>query len=96
MRLRSWFAEKGTPIYTGVRYQGIDDHGLRLFESDGRERTIEADDIVVALPQVPNPGLAQTLGDIVPEVHAIGPTDGDRPWLIVDAVAAGFEVGSTV
>lgn len=96
MRLRSWFAEQGTQIYTGVGYREINDHGLRFIESDGRERMIEADNIVVALPQVPDLELSQAIGGLVPELHTIGPAGDDRPWLIVDAVAAGFRIGTTV
>jgi 2,4-dienoyl-CoA reductase (NADPH2) len=96
MRLNSWFAAQGTPIHTGVSYLEIDDTGLRLIDDEGLERVIEADDIVVALPQVPNMDLAGAIEGLVPEVHTIGPSGEDRPWLIVDAVAAGFRIGTTV
>lgn len=96
MRLRAWLAEKGTPIHTGVRLEEITSTGLRFRTPEGEERTIEADDIVVALPQGPNTALARALEGIAPEVHAVGPESTERPWLIVDAVAGGFRVGSTI
>jgi 2,4-dienoyl-CoA reductase (NADPH2) len=96
MRLRAWMADNGTPIYTGVHYREITDAGLRFVTRDGEEMTVEADDIVVALPQGPNPEPARTMEGVGPEIHTIGPMADDEPWLIVDAVAAGFKVGSTV
>lgn len=96
MRLRAWLDEKGTPIYTGVHLHETTNTGLRFRTAAGEERTLEADDIVVALPQGPNTTLARALERVGPEVHTIGPESAERPWLIVDAVAGGFRVGSTI
>ncbi len=94
MRLEAWLAERGVPVHTGVRFEEISDHGVRFTTSEGERMTVEADDILVAAPQGPETDLAESLAGLAPEVHVVGPKATDRPWLIVDAVAGGFAVGS--
>jgi 2,4-dienoyl-CoA reductase (NADPH2) len=96
MRLRVWLQERQTPIHLGVRMEKITDDGLHLVASDGRRSFIEADDIVVALPQVPDTTLVDAVATAAPEVHYAGPPPSGEPWLIVDAVAAGFRVAKSV
>jgi 2,4-dienoyl-CoA reductase (NADPH2) len=96
MRLRAWLDDMGTPIHTGVQLHEITATGLRFRTAAGDDRTIDADDVVVALPQGPNRTLARSLEGAVPEVHTIGPEDPGKPWLIVDAVAGGFRAGSAI
>lgn len=95
MRLLHWLEEEAIPTYTGVReYLGIGKDGLAFVDAAGVERTVEADTIVVALPQVPNDRLQLT--GLAPEVHVVGPRDDGTSWLIVDAIAAGFRAGCAV
>jgi hypothetical protein len=96
MRLRVWLQERETPIHLGVRLEEVTDDGLHLVTSDGRRRFLEADDIVVALPQVPDTTLADAIATTAPDVRHIGPPPTGEPWLIVDAVAAGFRVAKSV
>lgn len=96
MRLRAWLQERETPIHLGVRLEEVTDDGLHLVTSDGRRRFLEADDIVVALPQVPDTTLADAIATTAPDVRHIGPPPTGEPWLIVDAVAAGFRVAKSV
>lgn len=96
MRLRAWLEDKGTPIHLGVELQEITDHEVRIRTANGGQLTIEADDVVVALPQGPNTALLRAFDHVDAEMHTIGPENPDRPWLIVDAVAGGFRVGSTI
>ena len=96
MRLRAWLQERQTPIHLGVRLEEITNDGLHLVASDGRRSFIEADDIVIALPQVPDTTLADAVATTAPEVHYVGPPPNGEPWLIVDAVAAGFGVAKSV
>ena len=49
---------------------------------------------MVALPLKRNPGLYDMLLGKVSELHMIG--DCREPGLMIDAIAAGFEVGQTV
>jgi 2,4-dienoyl-CoA reductase (NADPH2) len=95
MRLRHWLEEERIPIHTGVRrYLGIGDAGLSFADAAGVERTVEADTIVVALPQVPDDRVQ--LAGMAPEIHVVGPRDDGTSWLIVDAIAAGFRAGCEV
>ncbi len=96
MRLEAWLGEHNTPIHLGVELQKIGDDGVQLRTRDGDELTIPADDIVLALPQGPNTALQRAFADLGPELHTIGPDSAERPWLIVDAVAGGFRVGSEI
>jgi len=96
MRLEAWLEDKGTPIHLGVELQEITERGVRIRNRDGHQLVVAADDIVLALPQGPNVGLMQTFADAAPEIHTVGPESPDEPWLIVDAVAGGFRVGSSI
>ena len=77
-----------------MKYQEVNDKGLVITDADGKVRTLEADSVMVILPLKPNPGLYDALQGKVPELHLIG--DCREPGLIMDAIAAGFEVGRTV
>jgi pyruvate/2-oxoglutarate dehydrogenase complex dihydrolipoamide dehydrogenase (E3) component len=95
MRLLNWLDEARVPVHTGVReYRRIDDAGLTLVDAAGAERTIEADSIVVALPQVPRDDLR--LEGVAQEIRVVGPGSDGTSWLIVDAIAAGFRAGVEV
>jgi 2,4-dienoyl-CoA reductase (NADPH2) len=96
MRLRAWLTDQRTPIFLGARLLEITDDGMALVTDEGEAQFVEADDIVIALPQVPDRALADAVADTAPEVHTIGPVSGEEPWLIVDAVAAGFRVGTSL
>lgn len=96
MRLEAWLQDKGTPIHLGVELQEITNGDVRIRTKAGDELTIAADDVVLALPQGPNTALYGAFAGAGPEVHTIGPESPDRPWLIVDAVAGGFRVGSRI
>ena len=92
--LHPWLLRKGATILTGVTYQEVNDKGLVITDADGKVRTLEADSVMVVLPLRPNTGLYGALQGKVPELHMIG--DCKEPGLIIDAMAAGFEVGRTV
>jgi 2,4-dienoyl-CoA reductase (NADPH2) len=94
MRLVAWFEQEGVDVHTGVRFEEITDNSVRFITAQGRPMTADADDIVVAVPRGPDSSVADSLADLAPEVHAVGPESAARPWLIVDAVAGGFSVGS--
>ena len=94
MRLEAWLADKGVPVHTSVHFEEVTDRGVRFTTSEGKSMTVEADDIIVAAPQGADTTLAKSLSGLASEVHVVGPKSTDRPWLIVDAVAGGFAVGS--
>jgi hypothetical protein len=69
----------------------VNEKGLVVTDADGNSRVLEADSIMLTLPLRPNAELHQALKGTVPELYSIG--DCKEPGLIMDAVAAGFEVG---
>jgi len=92
--LHPWLLRKGATILTGVKYQEVTEKGLVVADTEGKLRTLEADSVMVALPLRPNTGLYASLQGKVPELHQIG--DCRHPGLIIDAIAAGFELGREV
>jgi pyruvate/2-oxoglutarate dehydrogenase complex dihydrolipoamide dehydrogenase (E3) component len=96
MRLRAWLAEKGTPIHLGAEVEEITDAGVRIRTAEDEVLMIPADDVVAAAPQGPNTTAAESFAGVAAEVQVVGPENTDDPWLIVDAVAGGFRVGSSI
>jgi len=83
--LFAWFEKNGVVMIPGVKeYVEITDKGLTIVDREGKNRTIEADTVVPALPLTPNMALFERLKDKVPEVYAVG--DCKEPGLIHDAV----------
>ncbi|MDP2953101.1 MAG: FAD-dependent oxidoreductase, partial [Chloroflexota bacterium] len=62
-----------------------------VVSSQGEQRLIEGESVVLAVGAVPDQRLAQALQGKVPELHIIG--DAAQPRRIADAVREGFEVG---
>ena len=91
--LLPWLAKKGVEILTEVRYVEINREGLAI-EKDGATRTIPSDTVVVALPLKPDNKAAEAFAGKASEVKSIG--DCWEPGLIIDAVAAGFELGRAI
>jgi len=75
----------GVKILMGVRYGEITKEGLTITLSNGLEKTLEADNIVLALPLAADTALADSLKGKVKEVHAVG--DCKVPGLIETSVA---------
>ncbi len=92
--LHPWLLRKGVTILTGVKYREVNEKGLVVTDADGTTRVLEADSIMLTLPLRPNTELQQALKGAVPELYSIG--DCTEPGLIMDAVAAGFEVGRAI
>jgi 2,4-dienoyl-CoA reductase (NADPH2) len=93
-QLFAWFKQRGTATLNPVQYERITDKGLDIITKDGERRTLEADTIIVALPFQPNTDLLESLQGKVPEVYAIG--DCREPHLMVEAIADGWTIGSTI
>jgi 2,4-dienoyl-CoA reductase (NADPH2) len=93
-RLFYWFDKKGVERLAGVQLVEATDKGLTLITKEGETRTIEADNIVCALPFTGNHDLEDALQGRVPEVYSIG--DCDEPGLIPDATAAGWKIGNAI
>jgi 2,4-dienoyl-CoA reductase (NADPH2) len=93
-QLFAWLKQKGAVWFNKVQYERITDKGLDIVTQGGERRTLEADTLIVALPFQPNTDLLEILKGKVPEIYAIG--DCREPHLMVQAIADGWEIGSTI
>jgi len=92
--LLRWFERKGVIILTGVTFEEITDRGLKIITKEGRRETIEADNVVVAMPLASKSELFRSIEGKVPEVYAIG--DCGTPGLIADAIADGWRRANAI
>ena len=92
-RLFYWFGKKGVTRVPGVELVEITNEGL-VVKEDGTGKTLYGDNILPALPFVPDHGLAEALKGKVAELYSIG--DCGQPGLIPDATSAGWEVGNKI
>jgi 2,4-dienoyl-CoA reductase (NADPH2) len=88
-----WIAEKDALIITNAKINRITDKGL-VISVGGKEQTIAADTIALALPLQPNTTLQKKLEGKSGEIYAIG--DCNEPHLIADAIAAGSRIGHSL
>ncbi len=89
-----WLTKKGVDAFTGVDYKEITDRGLVITTGDGKEKTLEADTIILALPPRADTKILETFKGKVPEVYLIG--DARQSNLIAEALADGFQIGRTI
>jgi len=82
--------EHGTELLIGARVLGFTDRGVEI-SSDGEERTIDADSILLASGVVPDGRLAEALAGLDCEVHRIG--DSDAVGYIEGAMLSGAQIG---
>jgi 2,4-dienoyl-CoA reductase (NADPH2) len=94
LQLFWWFRKKGVMMLPGVTPVAVTAKGLIVLMKEGYKRTIEADNIVTALPLKPNKELFNALDGTVPEIYMVG--DCGSPGLIVDAVGAGWRVSQSL
>jgi pyruvate/2-oxoglutarate dehydrogenase complex dihydrolipoamide dehydrogenase (E3) component len=95
IKLSKWLPKKGTTMISGVKeYVEITDKGLIIIDKEGNRQTLEADNVVTALPLKANDELYTALKGRVPELYAIG--DCSQPRLILHAVADGYRVGQEI
>ena len=93
-RLFVWFRKKGVALMSGVKLGEITDKGLTITTKEGKRLTIEADNIVPAMPLAPNTEPLKSLEGKVPEIYPIG--DCKEPGIIPDAIAAGWQVANKI
>jgi 2,4-dienoyl-CoA reductase (NADPH2) len=89
--LMYWLKDHGVKFVTEVKYKEITGKGLVVTKKDGKEQLIEGDTIITALPLKPDAAFLNSMKGKAKEVCAIG--DANRPAYIVDAIAAGAEIG---
>jgi len=93
--LFGWFRKKGVVMISGVKeYVEITNRGLTLITGDGKQVTLEADNIIPALPLKPDLSLLKNLEGKVSEIYAIG--DCKEPLLIADAIGTGLRVAREI
>ncbi len=93
-RLFLWFKKKGVSLVPGIKLQEITAKGLIVITRDGKRVTIEADNILPALPFAPDRELYNLLKGKVPEVYAIG--DCEKPGIIPDATSSGWLIANKI
>jgi len=94
MNLWPWLKKKGVPILSAVKYIRVTDTGLLVGTEDGKEKTLEANNICTTQDFVPNTELVSKLKGLVPEVYNIG--SSSEPGLIVDAMREGAKTGYAI
>jgi NADH dehydrogenase FAD-containing subunit len=82
--------KKGVAMMPGVTYKEIFDGGIVVNDSQGRQVTVRADNIVIAAGARPNDKLFKTLQEKHFGLYRIG--DCLEPRNIRSAIVEGFEV----
>jgi 2,4-dienoyl-CoA reductase (NADPH2) len=93
-RLFMWFRKKEVPLFGGVKIEEISEKGLVFTSKDGIKQIIEADNIIPALPLSPDTAVLKSFEGQAAEIYAIG--DCQKPALIPDAVAAGWQIANRI
>ena len=94
LQLFWWFRKKGVTTIAGAKPVAVTTKGLTVLTKHGYRQTIQADNVVTALPLAPNKELLRMFEGKVPEIYAAG--DCDSPGLIVDAVANGWRISNSI
>ena len=94
LHLWPWLKKKGVPIEADVKYIRVADKGLVVGTKDGKERTLDANNICTTQDFVPNTELVAKLKGLVPELYNIG--SSSEPGLIVDAMREGARIGFAI
>ena len=81
-------------MLSGVTYKEVNDFGLHVLTTEGKNRSILADTIILAAESIPSTYLAVTLKDESLELHHIG--DCLKPRGILEAIAEGSQIGRSI
>jgi len=77
-------------VRTGCTLKAVTNEGAVVIDKEGKQETIEADWVVLALGAKPISCLADALEGKVPELHVIG--DSNRPAKVIEAVYDGSRI----
>ena len=94
IRLINRLTAGGVTMLTGAKCQEINEKYVVVITKEGKEQTIEADSVVMAVGAKPDIKLLKSLKDLAPEIHLVG--DCVEPRRIIDAVSDGHRVGLTI
>jgi 2,4-dienoyl-CoA reductase (NADPH2) len=67
---------RGVELHAEVRVEAIGDEGVTFVGTDGARHTAAADSVILAAGTAPDQRLAEAVGDLAPEVRAIGDCHG--------------------
>jgi pyruvate/2-oxoglutarate dehydrogenase complex dihydrolipoamide dehydrogenase (E3) component len=81
-------------VRTGCTLKEVTDEGVVVTDKEGKQETIEADRVVLALGAKPITYLADALEGKVPELHVIG--DSTRPAKVIEAVYDGSRIARSI
>jgi len=93
-RLMDGLRSKNVALLVSTKCEEITEDGVRVTTAEGREETIAADTVVIAVGYKANDELFKALQDSVAEIYCIG--DSSRPRRILDAVSEGYLTGLTL
>jgi 2,4-dienoyl-CoA reductase (NADPH2) len=94
LRYLKWFAQEGVVTMHGVTYERITDDGLVVKTKEGTRKVLAADNIVLALPLIPDDSLYDILKSEATQVFRIG--DCREFGLMHGAIADGAQIGRAV
>jgi thioredoxin reductase len=83
-----------TPLDFADNLRHHPDRGLTITDKEGKKQTIEADNILVALPWSANTELHERVEERFPEVYSIG--DCREPNRTIHAVYDGSRIGRLI
>ena len=93
-RHTSWIKALGIEAITGAKLNAITTAGVTITDSDGAERTIEADTVIAAAPVRPNQALFLDFQWMVDELHGAG--DALVAGDLTQAIQSGYRLGCRI
>ena len=90
-RLMDGLRANQVTLLTRVTCEEISEEGVRVTNSEGKEETIQANTIILAVGYEKNDSLFRALEGKVAEVYCIG--DSSEPRRIMEAVNEGYRCG---
>jgi 2-enoate reductase len=81
-------------VSTGVRVQEVIDTGVILLDSEGKQKEVKVDTVILAVGLKPDDRLYKLLAREAAEVHAVG--DCQEPINVMKAIWDAYEVGRCI
>jgi NADPH-dependent 2,4-dienoyl-CoA reductase/sulfur reductase-like enzyme len=83
--------DNGVQAFTGIKGREITDTGMEIIDQEGKQISLEADDIVIAAGSAGDKGLFESIKDKVPEIYEAG--DCVEARRLQEATSEGAEAG---
>jgi len=92
-----WLPAVGVDVYNGVSYKGVGKDGLTIVTSEGEEKTLACDTVMVVTQFVENKDLYDSLADVVSERYLVGDARGeDGPVYIHASIRDGAKAALAI